>query len=317
VKRHRVFHNGFATNVGGDKPPTIGTPDGWHIAKAAGLPNRIITGVTPDPNDPKTVYVTLGASAARYFAPLGSLGENANDAIGGRVYKSTDAGATFKDISGNLPKVQATWPLVRNGQLIVGTAVGVYASRGTNGGKYAPLGNNLPNVPVYQISLKPGDPSTLVAATFGRGVYTYKFSGGGSKGGGGCVDRNKPRTRFSKPKLRSAARGHGRRKLRIGGRVTDRGCGGKKNRIKRVKVSVGRQVGRKCQNLKKNGHLAKRGSCHKFIYLSGRHKGAKWSFTSKRKLPTGDYRLRVKSIDRAGNRERLHKRTNSVRLTLR
>src|SRR4051794_32043694 len=67
VKRHRVFHNGFATNVGGDKPPKIGTSDGWHIAKAKGLPNRITTGVTPDPKDPKTVYVTLGASASRYL----------------------------------------------------------------------------------------------------------------------------------------------------------------------------------------------------------------------------------------------------------
>jgi hypothetical protein len=320
VKRHRVFHNGFATNVGGDKPPKIGTSDGWHIAKAKGLPNRLITGVTPDPGDPKTVYVTLGASATRYFAPLGSLGENATDAAGGRVYKSTDAGQTFRDISGNLPKVQATWPLVRNGQLIVGTALGVYASRGKNGGKYAPLGHNLPNVPVYQISLKPGDPSTLVAATYGRGVYTYKFPAGGSKGGGGggrCVDRKKPRTRFSKSALRSAARGHGRRKLRIGGTVTDAGCKGKKNRIKRVKISVGRQTGRKCQNLQANGRLTRRGSCHRFIYLSARHKGTRWSFTSKRKLPLGHYRLRVKSIDRAGNHERLNKRTNTVRLTLR
>jgi hypothetical protein len=314
VKRHRVFHNGFATNVGGDKPPKIGTADGWHIAKAAGLPNRIITGVTPDPNDPKTVYVTLGASASRYFAPLGSLGENAADAAGGRVFKSTDAGQTFKDISGNLPKVQATWPLVRNGQLVVGTALGVYASRGTNGGRYAPLGNNLPNVPVYQISLKPGDPSTLVAATFGRGVYTYKFSGGAGKK---CVDRVKPKTRFSKTSLRKAAAGHGKRKLRFGGKVTDRGCKGKKNRIKRVKVSVGRQTGRKCQNLKKNGRFAKRGSCHKFIYLSARHKGTKWSFVSKRPVPAGHYRLRVKSVDRAGNHEQLTKNTNSVRVRLR
>src|SRR4051812_2949296 len=309
VKRHRVFHNGFATNVGGDKPPKIGTGDGWHIAKAAGLPNRIITGVTPDPKDPKTVYVTLGASAARYFAPLGSLGENATDAAGGRVYKSTDAGQTFKDISGNLPKVQATWPLVRDGQLIVATAVGVYASKGKSGGKYAPLGNNLPNVPVYQISLKPGDPNTLVAATFGRGVYTYKFAGGAGKK---CVDRVKPRTRFSKASLRAAGR-----KFRIGGKVTDRGCKGKKNRIKRVKVSVGRQTGRKCQNLKKNGRFTKHGSCHKFIYLSARHKGTKWSFTAKRRLPAGNYRLRVKSIDAAGNREQLNKRTNSTRVTLR
>src|SRR3954466_5331866 len=201
VKRHRVFNNGFATNVGGSKPPKIGTSDGWHIAKAAGLPNRLITGVTPDPKDPKTVYVTLGASATRYFAPLGSLGEDATDAQGGHVYKSTDAGETFKNISGNLPNVQATWPLVRNGQLIVATAVGVFASKGTNGGRYAPLGSDLPSVAVYQISLKPGDSDTLVAATFGRGVYTYRFANGA-----GCVDKVRPRTRFAKASLKAAAR---------------------------------------------------------------------------------------------------------------
>jgi hypothetical protein len=150
-------------------------------------------------------------------------------------------------------------------------------------------------------------------------VYTYRFPAGGKpKGGRGkCVDRKKPRTRFSKSALRSAARGHGRRTLRIGGKVTDAGCKGKKNRIKRVKISVGRQTGRKCQNLKANGRFTKRGSCHRFIYLSARHKGTKWSFTSKRPVPPGDYRLRVKSIDRAGNHEQLSKRTNSVRLTLR
>jgi photosystem II stability/assembly factor-like uncharacterized protein len=325
VKRHRVFHNGFATNVGGDKPPKIGTGDGWHITKAKGLPNRIITGVTPDPKHPKTVYVTLGASAARYFAPLGSLGENASGAAGGHVYKSTDAGQTFKDISGNLPNVQATWPLVRNGQLIVGTAIGVYASRGTSGGKYAPLGSNLPSVAVYQISLKPGDPSTLVAATYGRGVYTYKFSGGKGSGGGGggnCVDRVRPKTRFSKASLAAARSGHGKRKLRLSGTVTDRGCKGRKNRIKRTIISVARQNGsgahrkKTCRNLQANGRFAKSGSCHKFIYLKARRKGTKWSFTTKRPVPPGQYRVRVKSVDAAGNHERPGKRTNTARLFL-
>jgi hypothetical protein len=323
VKRHRVFHNGFATNVGGKKPPKIGTGDGWHITKAKGLPNRIITGVTPDPKHPKTVYVTLGASAARYFAPLGSLGENASGAAGGHVYKSTDAGQTFKDISGNLPNVQATWPLVRNGQLIVGTAIGVYASRGTSGGKYAPLGTNLPSVAVYQISLKPGDPSTLVAATYGRGVYTYKFSGGKGPGGGGkCVDRVRPRTRFSKASLAAARNGHGKRKLRLSGTVTDRGCKGRTNRIKRTIISVARQNGsgahrkKTCRNLQANGRFAKSGSCHKFIYLKARRKGTGWSFTTKRPVPPGQYRIRVKSVDAAGNHERPGKRTNTARLFL-
>jgi hypothetical protein len=318
VKRHRVFHNGFATNVGGSKPPKIGTADGWHITKAKGLPNRIITGVTPDPRDPKTVYVTLGASAARYFAPLGSLGENASSSRGGHVYKSTDAGRTFKDISGNLPKVQATWPLVRNGQLIVATAVGVYASRGTSGGRYSPLGNNLPSVAVYQISLKPGDPSTLVAATYGRGVYTYKFPGGGGGGGnGGCVDKLRPKTRFAKASLAAARRGRGTRKLRFRGKVSDRGCNGRKGKVKRVIISVARQSGRTCRNLKANGRFAARGSCHKFLYLGARHKGTTWTFTTKRRVPPGQYRIRVKAIDAAGNRERPGKKTNTVRLTIR
>jgi photosystem II stability/assembly factor-like uncharacterized protein len=322
VKRHRVFHNGFATNVGGDKPPKIGTGDGWHIAAAKGLPNRIITSVTPDPSDPKTVYVTLGASASRYFAPLGSLGEDASSAAGGRVYKTTDAGETFKDISGNLPKVQATWSLVRNKQLVVATAVGVYASKGTNGGKYAPLGNDLPNVAVYQISLKPGDPDTLVAATFGRGVYTYKFSGGGSAG---CKDKVRPRTRFAKASLKSAKRTRGGQKLRFRGKVSDRtNCKGKKGKVKKTVISIARQIGRtgqgserKCRNLKSNGRFAKLGSCHKFNYIKARRKGKKWSFTTKRPVPRGAYRVRVKSYDTAGNRERPAKRTNTVRLQVR
>src|SRR4051794_19813716 len=36
VKRHRLFHNGIATNVGGSKAPKRGTSDGWHIAEAKG-----------------------------------------------------------------------------------------------------------------------------------------------------------------------------------------------------------------------------------------------------------------------------------------
>ena len=322
VKRHRVFNNGFATNVGGAKPPKIGTGDGWHITAAKGLPNRIITGVAPDPKDPKTVFVTLGASAARYFAPLGSLGEDATSSRGGHVYKSTDAGETFKDISGNLPNVQATWPLVRNGQLIVATAVGIYASKGTSGGTYAPLGNNLPSVSTYQISLKPGDPNTLVAATFGRGVYTYKFAD--PKPGVGCVDKIRPKTRFAKAAVRSARRGHGRRKLRLRGSVSDRtSCKGKKGKVKRTVISIAHQIGRTgrggraCRNLKANGRFAKRGSCHKFLYLTARHKGKQWSFTSKRALAPGYYRVRVKSYDAAGNRERPGKKTNTVRLLLR
>jgi hypothetical protein len=267
--------------------------------------------------------VTLGASASRYFAPLGSLGEDASNAAGGHVYKSTDAGETFKDISGNLPNVQATWPLVRDGQLIVATAVGVYASKGTSGGKYAPLGNGLPSVAVYQISLKPGDSSTLVAATFGRGVYTYKFAD--PKPGAGCKDKVRPKTRFKKASLKAARRTRGGHKLRFRGSVSDRtNCKGKKGKVKKTVISIARQVGRtgqgserKCRNLKANGRFAKLGSCHKFNYIKAHRKGKKWSFATKHPVPAGNYRVRVKSYDVAGNRERPAKKTNTVRLQVR
>jgi hypothetical protein len=175
VKRNRLFHSGFATNVGGPKPAQRGTADGWHVTAAKGLPGRTVTSVTPDPANPKTVYVTLGASAVRYWAPIGSLGEDTAAVGVGHVYKSTDAGETFTDISGDLPNVQATWSVIHNGQLVVGSAIGVFSAGGTTGGHYALLGSGLPAVSVYTLQLKPGDPDLLVAGTYGLGVWTYRF----------------------------------------------------------------------------------------------------------------------------------------------
>ncbi|HVV36510.1 MAG TPA: hypothetical protein VHC63_07875 [Acidimicrobiales bacterium] len=175
VKTNRVFHTGFATNVGGSKPPKRGTADGWHIAAGKGLPNRIITSVAVDPANPRVAYVTVGASAARYWAPLGSLGDDTSTVGTGSVFKTTDAGATFTDISGDLPHVQATWSVVHAGQLVVGTAIGVFAAARTTGGHYALLGDGLPPVAVFSLQLKPGDPDLLVAGTFGLGVWTYRF----------------------------------------------------------------------------------------------------------------------------------------------
>ncbi|HEV3228989.1 MAG TPA: hypothetical protein VGY97_05910 [Solirubrobacteraceae bacterium] len=187
VKLHQRFHSGLATNVAGSKPPQSRTPDGWHIAAARGLPQRIITAITIDPNDPKTIYVTLGASAARFFAPLGSLGEDTSQTGGGYVYKSTDAGQSFTDITGDLPRVQASWNVVHGSQLVVGTAIGAFASAGTNGGHYAPLGDNLPTVSIYSMEIAPQDPNLLVAATYGRGIYEYRFADRTPAGGGGAA----------------------------------------------------------------------------------------------------------------------------------
>jgi hypothetical protein len=183
------FANGIATNVGGDKPGAAGSPDGWHIAKAAGLPSRYITSVAVDPTDARTVYVTLAGYGRRWAFP-GAVGEDTSKVGTGHVFKSTDAGATFHDISGNLPDAPANWTLIHDGQLVVGTDIGAFISENRDGGAYTVLGTGLPTTPITTMRLKPGDSDLMVVATYGRGVYTYRFpartpgsASGGANGG--------------------------------------------------------------------------------------------------------------------------------------
>ncbi len=159
------FDNGVATNAGGS----------WHIAQAAGLPERYITSIRIDPDNVRTVYVTLGGYGRRW-APPGALGEDTSRVGEGHVFKSTDGGESFVNISGNLPDIPANWTLVRNGQLLVATDIGVFSSSDTAGGTYSVLGKDLPASPVLKIRLQPGDPDNLIAVTYGRGVYAYRFS---------------------------------------------------------------------------------------------------------------------------------------------
>jgi hypothetical protein len=62
-------------------------------------------------------------------------------------------------------------------QIVLGTEIGVFISSDLQGSGWAVLGDGLPTVPVSTIRNHPGDPWTMVVATFGRGVYTYEFPG--------------------------------------------------------------------------------------------------------------------------------------------
>jgi hypothetical protein len=163
------FNSGIATNVGGNKAPRKGTSNGWHIAPAKGLPKRYINSVRIDPANPRTVYVTLAGYGRRWIPP-GSLGDDISKVGRGHVFKSTDAGRTFKDISGNLPDIGADDALVFNGALVVATDLGVYIGD-TKGKHYQVLGKGLPAAPVFRINRSPRNPRELVAASYGRGAY--------------------------------------------------------------------------------------------------------------------------------------------------
>jgi hypothetical protein len=306
VRDNKRFKGGVATNAGGT----------WHIAAAQGLPQRIINAVRIDPNDTNTVYVALGSSTARPYAPAQALGDDGTDPGGGFVYKSTDGGATFTDITGNLPKIGATWLLVRNGQLLVATTVGVFASRDTGGGEYGLLGDDLPAAPVFSMDIDPANPDRLIAASLGRGLYSYEFKNPAAAAAA-CADRRTPTAKLNRSAARAAAKGG--RKLRLRGTASDRSCGkgkGRVGKVKRVSVSVSRKAGKRCRYLRSNGRFTKPSSCSrpKFIRARGTKR---WTFTSKRALPRGTYRVRVRPQDAAGNFSRSAIARRGVTLRLR
>jgi hypothetical protein len=167
-----LFQRGIATNVGGSKPAKKGTANGWHQASMKGLPNRYIYNIAIDPKDPRTVYVVLGNYSTTRWLDAPQY-EDKNPNIGkGHVFKSTDAGEHFKDISGNLPDVITTAVIQAGNQLIIGTDIGAFISSDLQGSLWAPLGS-LPNVPINELVLDPAHPNRVFAATWGRGVQTY------------------------------------------------------------------------------------------------------------------------------------------------
>jgi hypothetical protein len=297
VKDNTRFGSGVATNVGGE----------WRIAGARGLPKRIINSMLIDPADARTVYVALGSSTIRPYAAPRALGDDGVDPAGGYVYKSTDGGETFTDITGNLPKIGATWLLARGGQLLAATTVGVFASRTLEGREWGLLGTDLPSAPVFSMTLDPADNGNLVVASQGRGIWSYRFADP-------CQDRVRPRSRINARSARAARAG---RVLRLRGTASDRGCGGRvAGRVKRVSVSVARVTGKRCRYLQRNGRLTRRAlSCRRPRYIRARGTRS-WRFASRRALPAGPYVIRVRATDAVGNVERSG-RANRVRVRLR
>ncbi len=187
------FANGIATNVGGKKPPKIGTSQGWHQAKAlcahcgtanGKLPERYITSIQEDPRNPNTVYVTLGGYGRRWIPP-GSFGESTANVGVGHVFVSHDHGDHFTNITGNLPDTSANWTAVHDGKLLVATDLGVFietspgrpARKGhpASGPRYAVLGRGLPAAPVFTLRITPGNYNKLLISTYGRSDWTYTF----------------------------------------------------------------------------------------------------------------------------------------------
>jgi photosystem II stability/assembly factor-like uncharacterized protein len=130
----------------------------WNNVTPQGLPERtLISMIEVSPHDPASAYM----AATRYKL----------DDTRPMLYKTTDYGKTWVDISAGIPAHDYTRVIRadpgRRGLLYVGTETGVYVSF-DDGGAWQPLQANLPCVPVYDLLIKDDD---LIAATHGRSFW--------------------------------------------------------------------------------------------------------------------------------------------------
>jgi hypothetical protein len=150
----------------------VGTDDGLiHITRddggswqAAEIPDVVpemtyVSRVRWSNHAEGTLYATFEAHKDNDYRPY--------------VIKSTDYGATWTDLSTDLPDFGPVRVIVehpRNPDLLfVGTESSVFASF-TGGATWLPLGNNLPTVPVHDMVIHPRE-NDLVLGTHGRGFW--------------------------------------------------------------------------------------------------------------------------------------------------
>jgi len=131
----------------------------------AGLPNRWVTRITADPHNDAIAYVTF--SGYKY-------GDNA-----AHIFRTTDYGETWINISNNLPNAPISDVLVDpdySSTLYCANDFGVYISYDT-GTTWIPFSENLPTTLVSDLKIvQEGSDIVLVAGTYGRGSYSVRLN---------------------------------------------------------------------------------------------------------------------------------------------
>ena len=119
---------------------------------------RYCTNITVDPRNLQIVYVTFGGY------------------VSGNVWKTTDGGATWKDISASLPQAPMRALAVhprKTAFIYLGTEVGLFASEDA-GATWSPTNEGPTNCSVDDLFWM-GE--ALVSATHGRGMFKIDLSG--------------------------------------------------------------------------------------------------------------------------------------------
>ncbi len=130
-----------------------------NVTKAP-LPNRFVTDIGLDPGDSRRAVVTFsGFNSTTAATP-------------GHVFLTDDLGATWTDISGNLPDIPVTSVAINpsnRGQMFIGTDLGVFMTA-DRGATWVRVGNGMPSVATFMVRFHTAS-QTVIAATHGRGIF--------------------------------------------------------------------------------------------------------------------------------------------------
>jgi uncharacterized repeat protein (TIGR01451 family) len=128
--------------------------------KGKTLPNRPLAQIAVDASNDRIAYLAYdGFSAATPKAP-------------GHVFKTTDAGQSWQDISGNLPDTSVNSIILDPSYpntLYAGTDAGAFVTY-NGGAAWSRLGSSMPSVGIWQLDLDPFH-RIMAAGTHGRGAF--------------------------------------------------------------------------------------------------------------------------------------------------
>jgi photosystem II stability/assembly factor-like uncharacterized protein len=159
--------NGNVVWAGTDDGHVWVTPNGGSTWTNVDVPGRTewVTRVEADPFSASTAYVTYSGYRNGSRLP--------------RIFRTTDSGASWTDISGNLPDVPLNGvnadpnPVMR-GRLFVASDLGVFVTD-DYGSTWSKLGSGMPPVVVLDLDLTTPT-RQLWAGTHGRSIYVYDLN---------------------------------------------------------------------------------------------------------------------------------------------
>lgn len=167
------FGTAFTLAVSTSDPNTlwVGMDDGgvWRTTNLGGSWERVT--VAPSLSETWVSEIAIDPATTNHVLVTYSGFREGNDAA--HVFETTDGGATWTDISGNLPNAPVNDILLLGNRMVVGTDIGVFAT-GDGGQSWVRAGEGLPLVPVMDLVYQKAT-NTVVAGTFGRGLWRLRL----------------------------------------------------------------------------------------------------------------------------------------------